>query len=116
VIQLANSSTFKYLEFLKLKNCGVQNAGFTTILASKYLRRLKVLILSKNQITKLIFPFDDLKTATKVQLRRETMEPAVLDLRHNQITNVKLASKFLKNTVVLAWDNGLSQKAIDAQL
>ena len=64
--QIAKSSAFKYLEFLKLKNCGIENQGFTDIIGSKHLRRLKVLILSKNRISKLIFPFDDMRTASKL--------------------------------------------------
>ncbi len=62
--KLADSSAFKYLEFLKLKNCGIGNQGFADLVASTNLRRLKVLILSKNSISKLTFPFDDLKAAT----------------------------------------------------
>ena len=116
VVQLANSSAFKYLEFLKLKNCGVSNQGFTELLGSRHLRRLKVLILSKNQITKLVFPYEDLKTANKVQLKREVMELSILDIRNNQISSTKFSSKFLRNTMVLAWDNGVSQKAIESNL
>ncbi len=61
---IADSSAFKYLEFLKLKNCGIGNQGFADLVASTNLRRLRVLILSKNSISKLTFPFDDLKAAT----------------------------------------------------
>lgn len=114
--QLANSSALKYLEFLKLKSCGVSNAGFTALFSSRYLRRLKVLILNKNEITKLVFPCDDLKTATKVQAKRDFMELLVLDIRNNQVPNVKTNSKFLKKTMVLAWDNGSSKKIIEAYL
>ena len=56
VAQLASSSAFKFLEFLKLKNCEIGNAGFTSLVSSKYLKRVKVLILSKNNINTLIFP------------------------------------------------------------
>ena len=117
VIQLANSSAFKYLEFLKLKSCGVSNNGFKAILASRFLRRLKVLILSKNDITKLIFPCDDLKTATKTQQKREFMELVLLDLRNNHISNTNQAgtSKFLRNTMVLGWDNGQSHQKFTEQ-
>jgi len=68
VSQLANSPAFKYLEYLKLKNCGITNSGFTAIVGSRHLRRLKVLIISKNQLTKLVFPIDDFKSANKAQL------------------------------------------------
>jgi Ran GTPase-activating protein (RanGAP) involved in mRNA processing and transport len=84
------------LEFLKLRNCGISNVGFTSIVASRYLKRLKVLILSKNNISKLILPYEDLKDATKLQQRRELMSLEVLDLRDNFITNCKLTSKFFE--------------------
>lgn len=116
VTQLANSPGFKYLEFLKLKSCGVHNAGFTALVSSHHLRRLKVLILAKNEITKLIFPCDDLKTASKVQAKRDFMELMVLDIRNNQISSTKANFKFLRNTMVLGWDNGVSSKIIDAHL
>jgi len=38
------------------------------------LRRLKVLILSKNQLTKLVMPEDDLKGATQASKKREYMD------------------------------------------
>lgn len=50
------------------------------------MRRLKVLILAKNSISKLVFPFDDLRLATPVQRSREVMSLEVLDLRENQLT------------------------------
>lgn len=75
VSQLSASSAFKYLKFLKLKHCGISNDGFRDLIGSPNLRSLEVLILAKNSITKLQFPFDDLKTATRVTLKRDIMEP-----------------------------------------
>lgn len=73
-ISFAESTCFSYLEFLKLKNCGIGNTGLTALLGSYGLRRLKVLILSKNLISKIITPEDDLKTSTKVAKRRDFMD------------------------------------------
>lgn len=113
--QLARSTALRYLEFLKLKHCALGNQAFTELVGSTNLRRLKVLILSKNKLTKLVFPFDDLKTASQLQLRREIMDLAVLDLRGNHLTGtIKQAHKFFKSTVVLAWDNQISAKAVEA--
>lgn len=41
------------------------------------------------------------------------MDLAVLDLRHNQISNFKVAQKYLKHTVILGWDNPITEKTID---
>ena len=40
------------------------------------------------------------------------MSLELLDLRDNQLSTTKLVSKFLKDTVVLAWDNQISAKNI----
>jgi Leucine Rich repeat len=105
----------RHLEYLKLKHCGIGNAGFTAIVGSKYLRKLKVLILSKNLITKLVFPFEDFKMASKLQIKREIMDLQILDLRGNQLPGIK-SHKFLSNTVVLAWDNFISERSQEAML
>jgi hypothetical protein len=45
------------------------------------------------------------------------MELLVLDIRNNQMSNiVKINSKFLKKTMVLAWDNGCSKRVIEGYL
>ncbi len=72
--------------------------------------------MSKNKLNKLVFPFDDLKSASQLQLRREIMDLEVLDLRGNQLSNIKQAYKFFKSTVVLGWDNQMSSKAIDSMI
>lgn len=64
--QLAQSTTFVHLEYLKLKNCQIGNEGFTAVVGAKGFRRVKVLIVNKNKISKLVFPWDDLKNATQV--------------------------------------------------
>ena len=81
---MAASTAFSHLEYLKLKNCGLGNTGLTAILSSYGFRRLKVLIVSKNQITKVEAP--DESTYSKAALKREVMELSLLDLRENQIT------------------------------
>ena len=63
---IACSSAFKHIEFLKLKNCGISNIGFTTLVSSKNLKGLKVLILAKNKISKLGLPYDDMKGISKI--------------------------------------------------
>ena len=114
--ELAESSAFRYLEYLKAKNCQIGNQGFADLVASPNLRRLKVLILAKNSISKLVFPFDDLRLATPVQRTREVMSLDLLDLRENQLTSVKSNSKFLSDTVVLAWGNPMTERAIDGAI
>ena len=44
------------------------------------------------------------------------MELLILDIRNNQVPNIKTNAKFLKKTMVLAWDNGYSKKIIEAYL
>jgi hypothetical protein len=82
------------------------------------LRRLKVLILSKNQLTKLVMPEDDLKGATQATKKREYMDLQVLDVRENQLgTHFKqYSSRFLKNTIILGWDNSAIEGAVENHL
>jgi hypothetical protein len=114
-LSLAESTAFKYLEFLKLKNCGIGNLGLTGILGSSGFRRLKILIVSKNAINKLILPDE---AASKAVGRRELMDLSLLDLRENQLTGTikQFSHKFLRNTVVLGWDNSFADKATETYL
>jgi hypothetical protein len=77
---------------------------------------VKVLIVNKNQISKVVLPFDDLKQASQLQLRREIMELQILDLRENQIASFKQLNKYFKDTVVMLWDNSLRKQTIDQVL
>ena len=86
LIQLASSPNLKSLEFLKLKHCSITNTGFTALFQSKNLRRVKVLILTKNLITKMILP-DIEESKGQVKVRREMMQPMVIDIRGNKINS-----------------------------
>ena len=118
VLAFASSTAYQHLEFLKLKNCGIGNLGLTALLGSSGLRRLKVLILSKNQLTKLIMPEDDLKGTTQASKKREFMDLQVLDVRENLLgTHFKqYSSRFLKNAIILGWDNSAIEVAVDSHL
>jgi hypothetical protein len=72
--------------------------------------------VNKNQISKVVLPFDDLKQASQLQLRREIMELQILDLRENQIASFKQLNKYFKDTVVMLWDNSLRKQTIDQVL
>lgn len=72
--------------------------------------------MNKNQISKVVLPFDDLKQASQLQLRREIMELQILDLRENQIGSIKQLNKYFKDTVVMLWDNSLRKQTIDQVL
>jgi hypothetical protein len=86
LIQLASSPNLKSLEFLKLKHCSITNTGFTALFGSKNLRRVKVLILTKNLITKMILPEIE-ESKGQVKVRREMMQPMVIDIRGNKINS-----------------------------
>ena len=72
--------------------------------------------MNKNQISKVVLPFDDLKQASQLQLRREIMDLQILDLRENQIGSIKQLNKYFKDTVVMLWDNSLRKQTIDQVL
>ena len=44
------------------------------------------------------------------------MQLDILDLRDNHLSTTRLAGKFLKNTIILAWDNDLSTKRLEPYL
>ena len=44
------------------------------------------------------------------------MSLEVLDLRENQLTAIKSNSKFLSDTVVLAWGNPMTERGIDSAI
>jgi hypothetical protein len=77
-------------------------------------------LLSNNHISQIKGPYKDLKEATELQLKREIMTLSILDLRENDIKSVlaiyDYARHFLRETVVLAWDNRFPQTKIDAYL
>ena len=73
------------------------------------MRNLQVLLLPKNKISKIEGPFKDLREATELQLKREVMKLKLLDVRENEFRSLnrflEQSAKFLKETVILAWDN-----------
>jgi hypothetical protein len=77
------------------------------------MRSLKVLIASENSIEKVEGPFGDLDDATEKQ-RKNVMKLQLLDVRHNKLTSLiqQDAVAFLKETIVLLWDNPLDKAAI----
>lgn len=102
---LAESDYFKQLEFLKLRNCSISNSGAKSLFESKGLKSLKILILSKNKISQVEGPYQDLKKVESPLVKREIMNLKLLDLRENDIRSflfMKGAKNFLKYTIVLA--------------
>jgi len=81
------------------------------------MRSLKVLIASENRIEKIEGPFGDLDDATEKQ-KKSVMKLQLLDVRHNKLTCLiqQHAVVFLKETVVLMWDNPLDSGAIKAEV
>jgi hypothetical protein len=69
---------------------------------------VEILIFRKNRVLTVQGPFADLEDLDEKQQRKQlVMRLRVLDLRENKLTNVLLkdAATFLKETVVLMWDN-----------
>ena len=121
VAQLAQSSYLKDLKWLNLTHCKFTQDGLDEVFQSKNLRSLEVLIVADNRIKEVIGPFNDLAEATEKQLKKTTMRLSMLDLRKNKLSSFRLtkAQAFLKETVVLLWDNQLveddSERPVPAQ-
>ena len=107
VAQLAQSSYLKDLKWLNLRHCKFGTDGFNELLQSKNLRSLEVLIVKDNKIRNMEGPFSDLEDATEKQIKKGIMKLQFLDIRENRLTKIflKEAVNFLKDTVVLMWDN-----------
>lgn len=107
VATLAQSSYLKDLKWLNLRRCKFGTDGFDELLSSKNLRSLEVLIVKDNKITAIQGPFHDLEEATEKQIKKGIMKLQLLDVRSNRLTKtfLKEAVTFLKDTVVLMWDN-----------
>ena len=99
----------KDLKYLNIKSCKFGDIGLLELLSSKNMRSLKVLIASDNRIEKIEGPFGDLEDASEKQLKKGVMKLQLLDVRRNRLTNIiqKQAVQFLKETVVLMWENPL---------
>ena len=72
---------FKNLEYLKLRNCGIDDEIFTKLCKSNNFRRLEILILSKNLISNIPLIKDD---SNGFDLKRR-MKLKLLDLRENKL-------------------------------
>lgn len=118
VCQLAQSSYLKDLKYLNIKSCKFGDIGLLELLSSKNMRSVRVLIASDNRIEKIEGPFGDLEDASEKQLKKGVMKLQLLDVRKNKLTNIiqKHAVQFLKETIVLMWDNPLNEAEINAEL
>ena len=67
--QIAESDCFTHLEYLKLRNCKISNEGMKYLFESRWLKRVKILVVSKNYVSVLEGPFGDLKMVNDVQKR-----------------------------------------------
>lgn len=97
----------KDLKWLNLTHCKFGTEGLSELFSSKNLRSLEVLIAKDNKIKDVLGPFDDLREATDKQLKKSLMHLQFLDLRRNKLTSIHLkkAQAFLRETVVLLWQN-----------
>ena len=71
------------------------------------MRSVEILIVRDNKIKEIVGPFSDLEDATEKQLRKGVMKLHLLDIRGNKLTKIvqSNAVNFLKETVVLMWNN-----------
>lgn len=81
------------------------------------MRSLKVLIASENRIEQIEGPYGDLEDASEKQLKKDVMRLQLLDVRKNKLTSLiqKHAVQFLKETIVLMWDNPLETSEVNAE-
>eukprot|EP00347_Sterkiella_histriomuscorum_P018502 403345268 len=109
--QLAQSSYLKDLKYLNLSNCKINQKGFDEILSIPQMRSLDVLIFRKNNIRNVEGPYSDLEEIDDSAAKKGVMKLSLLDLRENKLQKIFLkdAVNFLKDTVVLMWDNPFDQ-------
>lgn len=67
--------------------------------------------MAKNNISKL--PYNELKSATLMEQKRELMQLQILDVRLNPMLSGTIP-KTLKQTVILAWDNSMVEQTTKA--
>ena len=107
-IQLSQSSYLKDLKFLNLCDCKLGQKSFNDILASPNLRSLEVLLCRKNKFRTVEGPHSDLEDLDERTAKKgAVMKLSLLDIRENKIQNIFLkdALTFLRDTVVIMWDN-----------
>ncbi len=111
-IQLASSSYLKDLKYLNLRDCRLSQKGFNEILNSLHLRSLETLVVRKNKIREIEGPFQDLEDLDEKQAKKGIMKLKLLDIRENNLTTIfqSKAMNFIKETVVLMWDNPFEAK------
>jgi len=98
----------KDLMFLNLNDCRLSQKAFNELIASPNLRSLQILLFRKNRVVSVTGPFGDLEDLDEKQKRKQlVMQLRVLDIRENRVANIfqKEAAAFLRETVVLMWDN-----------
>ena len=108
LIQLTQGSYMKDLMFLNLNDCRLSQKAFNEVIASPNLRSLQILLFRKNRVVSVTGPFGDLEDLDEKQKRKQlVMQLRVLDIRENRVASIfqKEAAAFLRETVVLMWDN-----------
>ena len=108
LIQLTQGSYMKDLMFLNLNDCRLSQKAFNELIASPNLRSLQILLFRKNRVVSVTGPFGDLEDLDEKQKRKQlVMQLRVLDIRENRVASIfqKEAAAFLRETVVLMWDN-----------
>ena len=71
--------------------------------------------MKDNKIRNVEGPFSDLEDATEKQIKKGIMKLQILDIRGNRLTKIflKEAVSFLKDTVVLMWDNPFETESVE---
>ena len=106
--QLAQGSYLKDLRYLNLNECRLSQKAFNEIIASPNLRSVEVLLFRKNRVVQITGPFGDLEELDEKQRKKQTvMRLKLLDLRENKVNSIfqREAVAFLKETIVLMWNN-----------
>ncbi|CDW91018.1 UNKNOWN [Stylonychia lemnae] len=105
--QLSQSSYLKDLRYLNLRDCKICQKGFDDIIQSQQLRSLECLIMRKNRVRNIEGPYGDLEDIDEKNIKKGVIQLKLLDLRENKLTKIFMrnAIRFLKETVVLMWDN-----------
>lgn len=92
---------------MNLKDCKLNQKAFNELLASPNLRNLEVLVARKNRLKFVEGPHSDLEEEMTAKEAKAVMSLKLLDLRENKLTHIfqEHAVNFLRETIVLMWDN-----------
>ena len=115
--QLALSAYLKNLRYLNLRDCKLNQKAFNELLASPHLKSLEVLVARNNRLKFVEGPHSDLDDMTEKEAKN-VMSLKLLDLRENKLTHIfqEHAVNFLRETIVLMWDNPFNDIAEVKQL